>query len=869
MKLFQQRQREDKSLLRTAEVCSLVYSFDSQTTEGNNNELSLLGSLYEMSVRELYENISELKRRDLVQQRGIWRAILPHAVANRLAKRALENIPIDVICSVFEKSGSKRLLKSFSRRLSYLHECNVAVEISRKWLCKDGLLGDVSNLNELGASMFQNIAPVNPELALTAIERVLNHEESDKFFSRNNSHYLVFTRLLRSLAYDKNLFNRSVELLCRFALSEKPNENYNSIRNLLKSLFYIYFSGTHATIEQRIYIISNLIDSNNNENINLSISLLSASLEAYEFTPNYEFEFGSRSRDYGHTPMNREDIQCWFKTFIEYSVTLINSNEHVAPKIKSLLAEKFCGLWTEFEMYDELETAARQIKSKCSWNEGWIAVKHTKRFNGKDIKAESISRLNYLDKLLKPTTLMEKAKLYIFSGYGSNNLDLVDTIETEEDCDEYLMIEDITRSLGHDISKDKEILKQLIADILSKEGPRVFCFGQGLANGTEDPEKMWQDFCIQLAYLEKSKRKYQMICGFLNRISELDEKLSEKFLNDAVTDKIFTSVYPLLQASVKITKVGADRLKRSAEIGLAPIDLYSDLAYGRRHESICDDDLCELLRLISDKVDGLEVTVKILQMRFYGFSTEKTFSDKIVSLGQELVLNYFSEEVNKNANLDYRLGNIINVCFRGGSSEEYTRILCRRISEANSANNIYFVHYKEVMKAIALNQSKVFLDMFLEENTKNHHLINQISQWNSIKHVNFNDYIDNDVIITWCEVNPETRYPILSASIIPYKINVEKDRLEWTTLASRVINSSPDPIVVLNKFKSSFRPNPWNGSLAEAMESRICLILDLKAHENPLIRYWSLNEEKVFNEEIRSVREWELKIESERNECFE
>ena len=869
MKLFQQRQREDKSLLRTAEVCSLVYSFDSQTTEGNINELTLLGSLYEMSARKLYENISELKRRDLVQQRGIWRAVLPHAVANRLAKRALENIPLDAICSVFENSGLERLLKSFSRRLSYLHECNVAVEISRRWLCEDGLLGDVINLNELGASMFQNIAPVNPELTLTAIERALNHKEADKFFSRNNSNYLVFTRLLRSLAYDKDLFIRSVELLCRFALSEKPNENYNSIIKLLKSLFYIHFSGTHATIEQRIYIISNLINSNNNENINLSISLLSASLEAYEFTRNYEFEFGSRSRDYGYTPRNRVDVQCWFKTFIEYSVTLINSNEHVAPKIKSLLAEKFCGLWTEFEMYDELETAARQIKSKCSWNEGWIAVKHTKRFNGKDIKAESISRLNYLDKLLKPTTLMEKAKLYIFSGYGSNNLDLVDTIETEEDCDEYLMIEDITRSLGHDISKDKEILKQLIADILSKEGPRVFCFGQGLANGTEDPEKMWQDFCIQLAYLEKSKRKYQMICGFLNRISELDENLSEKFLKDAVTDKILTSVYPLLQASVKITKMGVDRLKRSVEIGGAPIDLYSDLAYGRRHESISDDDLCELLRLIATKVGGLEVTFKILQMRFHGFSTEKTFSDNIISLGQELVLNYFSKEVHKNANLDYRLGKIINVCFRGESAEEYIRILCRRISEANSVNNIYFVHYMEVMKTIALNQSKVFLDIFLEENTKNCHLINPIYQRNSIKQVNFNFYMDNDVIINWCEVNPETRYPILSLSIIPYRIREQKDRLEWMPLAKLIINNSPNPIEVLNKFKSSFRPDSWSGSLAEAMQSRLCLILELKCHENSLIREWAFNTEKAFNEEIRSAREWELKIENERNECFE
>jgi len=88
-------------------------------------------------------------------------------------------------------------------------------------------------------------------------------------------------------------------------------------------------------------------------------------------------------------------------------------------------------------------------------------------------------------------------------------------------------------------------------------------------------------------------------------------------------------------------------------------------------------------------------------------------------------------------------------------------------------------------------------------------------------------------------------------------------------LAKLIINNSPNPIEVLNKFKSSFRPDSWSGSLAEAMQSRLCLILELKCHENSLIREWAFNTEKAFNEEIRSAREWELKIENERNECFE
>lgn len=861
MRLFQQRNEQDKSLLRTAEACSLVYSFDCQTAEGANDELRLLGSLIGMSVREVYENVSELKRRDLVQQRGVWRSVLPHAIANKLGKRALENISLDDIYSVFEKSGSERLLKSFSRRLSYLHECDAARKLSEKWLSENGLLGDVSNLNDLKISLFKNIAPVNPVLALTAIEMVLKHKEADMFFSRENAHYTEFTRLLRSLAYDKDLFNRSVELLCRFALSESPGENNSSIRDLLESLFYIHLSGTHATVEQRLCIISNLMYSNNNEKINLSISLLSASLEAYHFTSHYEFEFGARSRDYGYTPRNREDIQYWFKIFIEFSVTLAISNEHIAYRIKELLAKKFIGLWSEEKMYDELEAAARQISSKVSWNEGWVAVRDTKRFDSKDMKPEVLLRLNYLDMMLKPTTIIERAKLYIFSGY-ENSLELVDTIENE--VDENHQVEEITRSLGQDVAIDDQIFKELLPEILSKDGSGLFVFGQGLANRAKDPEKMWQDFCTQLTFLEEPTRNYMVISGFINAISKLDKELSEKFLNEAVTDRILASAYPLLQTSVEINQSGTNRLKLSVEFGLAPIWLYSKLAFVSHLESICDDDLCELLRLISTKSGGLEVAVKILQKRIHGFSTEKSFSNKITSLGQELLSKYeFSQKFNERDNLDYGFGKMINVCFIGESAKGSARIICKKIIEAYSANKIYSTNYKEVIKALAINQPEVFLDIFLEEDARNDYLIEPMFSCNLIRQVNPMGCIDNNLIIRWCEVNPETRYPIVSSTIMPYQKSEKKDRLEWTPLAIMIINNFHDPITVLNKFKLSFR------SRAEMMQSRLCLILDLKEHENSLIADWAFKIEKVFEEEIRDAQELELKMESERNECFE
>lgn len=868
-RLFQQRNVQNNSLLRAAEACSLVYSFDGETTGGSDAELKLLSSLIGMNIPELYQNISELKRRELVQQRSIWRAVLPHAIANRLAKRALENIPLDTIYSVFVKNVPERFLQSFSRRLSYLHECSAAIEISKIWLSEGGLLGDIRNLNKLGITLFRNIAPVNPELILSAFERVLTLEEADIFFSRNNTHYSELTRILRSIAYDKGLFERSSELLCRFALSESPKENYNSIRDLLKSLFYIYLSGTHATPEQRLSIISKLMHSGYDEEINLGISLLSASLESWHFRSHYSFEFGARLRDYGYTPQSREEICHWFKLFLEYSVSLVISNQKISPRINALLAEKFRGLWTKVGLYDELEVASREICSKDCWKEGWVAVRTTKKLDGKNMEPDIFSRLNELDTLLKPTTLIEKAKLFAFSGFGSS-LDIVDTIENEDASDDYHIINKVTRSLGRDVGIDEEIFKELLPDILSKDGFRLFTFGQGLADGARNPKKMWKEFREHLSIIGESTRNYQVLRGFLNAISEKDSNLVEEFLDEAVSDKVLAQAYPWLQTSIETNPKGVERLKKSIINGTTPIWQYRYLSYERVYESIGDDDICELLRLIASKNEGLEISIEILHMKLHGNTKQNYLSNSIISLSQELLLSYeFLPVNNVNNHLDYKLATIIKACFTGESAEDCARVLCNKIFKAYTDYNIYSMDYDDVVKALAIIQPKLFLDVFLGEDVNNDYFSESLFSEDIRVNRSPLNFIDNDLIINWCEANPDIRYPKVASAIIPFQKNEKESSIEWTSLAVKIITNCHDPIVILNKFKSALRPTSWSGSRAEIMESRTCLISGLKNHEYSSIADWACKEEELFWEEIRSERAWELKMESERNERFE
>jgi hypothetical protein len=216
--------------------------------------LPRLALLAEQTPREIFRHVGELLRRDLVQQRGVWRAVLPHAIANRLAARALEDTPYQLIDQQFVTGGTDRLARSFSRRLAFLHEHPHAVAVVERWLAPGGLLGDVATLNELGKAMFENVAPVLPEASLAALERARDNDPEAA-----PTVWLQHRALLRSLSYDQSLFERSAFLLARAATYGDEGQEVKQASDTFVSLFTIYLSGTHATIDQRLHVVENLL----------------------------------------------------------------------------------------------------------------------------------------------------------------------------------------------------------------------------------------------------------------------------------------------------------------------------------------------------------------------------------------------------------------------------------------------------------------------------------------------------------------------------------------------------------------------------------------------------------------------------------
>src|SRR5258706_9591710 len=141
--------------------------------------------------------------------------------------KALQDIPFETVRANLIDGNSTRLLKSFSRRLGYLHANPVAIRMVDQWLAEGGLLANVVNFGSLEMEVFQNIAPVCPEAILATVEGA-----APEALSRRAS----FSRIIRSIAYDPTLFDRCVELLVQFRALDAETSSAGG--SDLASLFY-------------------------------------------------------------------------------------------------------------------------------------------------------------------------------------------------------------------------------------------------------------------------------------------------------------------------------------------------------------------------------------------------------------------------------------------------------------------------------------------------------------------------------------------------------------------------------------------------------------------------------------------------------
>lgn len=847
-RLFRQRQPNDNSLYLIAQACALVYSFEgTDVSNGRTAELVRLGRLISKSPQEMYLGVAELKRRGLVQERGKWRAVLPHAIANRLAATALQNFTFQDIEREIV-SGGERLLRSFSRRLGYLHASDEATTIVRDWFAPSGLLANPASLNDLGQAMFTNIAPAAPPEALAALERAILGP--NRYTAAEQCR--VYRGLLHSLAYDPGLFTRAATLLVSIvgAVDMKPR---NHTDEAFVSLFHLILSGTKATIEQRTAFAESLICSPDEKHRALGVVALNALLEALQFQAFGSFDFGAQSRDFGYWPERPDDARHWFTIAVGTVEKYACAETPGAASVRAALAERFRGLWLRSGIQDEIVDLCEGIRGHCFWPEGWIAVRETLDIDGTGLEPESHVKLVKLEKLLRPSELAQQVRAVVFSNRTRGvNLGDFEDHSTEDAVVRMQNTEALAKELGQTVAGQPAILNELLPEMVTCDG-QLWMFGEGLAAGAPDPRHAWGQLVTSFANTPEAARKPQVLRGFLHRLSIIQPDLASSLFDEAVQHETLGPIYPFLQAAVvQLSNRDVSRLRRSVSLGRAPANIYSILSGGRATDPIPPAELKELLLAIATLPGGQDAAIDILDMRLSSENDRKVEpSPELIETGCVLLEGLVFAKTNPRR--DRRLGRIATACLIGERGASVVFYLGQRLREAAANYHVLAYEYDDLIIGLLSVQPLAALDALCAGSKKEIETGLRVLREASI-HRNSLQVVSDEDLLNWCDQDAKVRYPAAARVIEFMQCPPGKTEPRWSSIGLQFLERAPDPSSILAIFVSNLVPaSGWTGSRAATIERNAALLDHLKTYpalENAVtdakerVRCWVAEERK-------------------------
>ncbi|MFA7332471.1 MAG: hypothetical protein WC326_15485 [Candidatus Delongbacteria bacterium] len=861
-RLFWQGAAQQPDLHNAAKACALVYSFDGVTLEGEESELPQLAALAGQSTDELFGHVAALERKHLVQQRGGWRAVLPHALANQLAEEVLEEKPTARILQRLESQSSGRLFKSFTHRLSFLVSSRKAKEITAGWLEPEGRFGDVCALNHEQWDMLRNIAPVAPERALEALERAGGEALSMERHVASGSQ-----DLLCKLAYDPEAFERACRLLIAMAAQEPDEGVQQKARTALESLFPIILSGTHASVEQRLSIVESLLGSAFEPLRRLGLETLRKVLKANHFSSHHSHSFGGQPRDFGYWPETNGEIDHWYGTTLALIERFAWTMPELRPELMSVLASRFRDLWTQTRIQDPLCALMLALAGDRFWRTGWAACRETLHHHGGSMEPGRLARLQELERSLRPSRLADQVRAMAL-GEWEAGLDLEGYEDIEMDVDARSAHrerqEEIVRRLSATVAVDPDSLAELLPEIM-RGGMRIWVLGQGIATGAEDPHLMWALLADGFCAAPMEGRDARILCGFLDQLARHDRAVAHRLLEDALSRPLLAHSLALLHAAIGLDTIGVDRLISALESDLVDVKSYRDLAGGRATETVAEEDLSRLLLHIAEHPEGVEVGLDVLSMRSHvDRSAGRAFGPALRSCGLELLDR--SDLLDGPSGIFNDTSGLAAMCLEGVDGAPGAVRLALHVRRDGHRHFLHSSDVDNLMRTLLRMHPLAVLDALFTGSDEELHVAARLLSPSHDHHPNPLSAVSCEDLLAWCAEDPARRFPI-AGSLVPFAHRAEPSGPRtWTDTALALIRQAPNPEAVLLEFVQRFGSGNPSRSVAVDFES-YCELLDLLPDLLPVSLAPAIEKGKATcQRHIDSLRRMEAEMDQDRSE---
>ena len=857
-RIFDQRNDPSDDLLEAAEILALVYSFDREDV-ADTGELFVLASMTGLTVGKLYAFVTKLKKRSIIQTRGRWAALLPHAIANRLAAQALERIPgreLDAFCARLPD----RMKISFSRRLGFLHDVEEARAAVGRCLETDGPLGDLLAPTDAAAQILRNLAPVAPEATLKRIRAEIDGPRGVKLIAPRSTHRWQTIVLLKSLAYSPELFPSAAEALGAMVCAEAPGENDNSAREAFRELFHLKLSGTQADPKQRRDVARAFYERGGEEGIRCGHLALQGLLEASHFTSMSNFDFGAQSRDFGWLPPTYGDIWNWFIDALDLALEMA-AIPAARPEIRKIVARSLRGILLRDACIEGVEKAARTFVADGEWLDGWKAVRSAIRFDSQNWKEPKRERISAIAEMLKPADPLNVARAYVIDGPGSG-IDLLEfEVEDRNFAATTQRLNDRAQEIGREMADNPAMLGQFLQEVSQAENPmRAYYFGIGLAESKPLAE-VWRRLVEAFKQAPEGQRNATLLGGFVWHAHRADPVQTVTFLDEALVDPVLSREFIYLQAQTGIDEQAIARLRKGLVLQtLAPVQFYQ-LSYGTT-VSVGQPLLAEFLTELGSLPGGAEPALDIVRSEVAHLKWESIEVDEILlATGRALLPKLAFREMHSVG--EHRVEEAIKQCFAGETSAAAAREFCAKLKAMVAAREVYASDLDGVFRAIFEVQPIAALDELI--------LLPALADDDDFAdNLRFRgqsplEAFDENLLWSWLGVDPELRFKVIARFLNLFATSGMEDDTGLSPLFLEILERAPDRELFLQSLDGNLLPDGWSGHLSVILDRRALLLDPLKEHNDPAVARWAERTIAVLHDWASKERDRE----TAREEAFE
>lgn len=773
-RLFWQKGIEDPNLLESAEIISLLYSLNYKET-GSDSELKKLSEISGQTIQSILPKIYELEKRGLLQKRGKWCAVLPHALSNYLAMEAINSYGPIVEEGIINK-GTQRMKYSFAHRLSLLSGERSVKELVDRWLKKDYM--DLSRLG-MASSEFTYLARVSPDTAMDCIKNSWSGLERSYF--RNSS----IDDALLDLAFNPDLFSKSIEYVLQLEIEGKINtgiEKYFKYNCFMKS----------KDCEIRKRVIDNWLNSEDKKTKEIGKRCLLATI-SIQYTIREGFSNLEKN--------TVKDKHYWFHTFLPITADIFikEFERDILSPWRHSYADALHVLLTE-GLEDEVLSTLKYIRNFLFWPYGYIYFYCLSRGNKINESREMVLR-DILSVLL-PYTDAENAIFWCtLTAPERRVLDITD--------EEY---QNNMKFWGERLALCPELFKNAAKE-LTLTSCNISVIGEIFAESSYKKE-LWKLSCSVLEKNRYNNKCLYLIKGMIKSLRNTDE--IDEFLLHLQNNVKLRGVYIALVISLEILPQRKEQIHKMLQRGeLQFLDL----------EPLWQNDMIAMLSVEEwldffndiDKVNGERFILELCSTRL---KYDKEIKGKVSRNDIIIILQYV---VTHELSLQYVYEDVYGVLcdeFKNIRDMDILTDFYKWI-KSDIENN-----YKSEMGVLGILESMsrevpdLFLDVFVESVSYNSNVWSVLKEKEPVANsVLWN--IESKNLIAWCDQNPDQRYK--KVFMCRYGYEKRKKGYVWNDVAIQAMQTANNKKSMAEILIDQIPPTYSNGSFSIEYRKRLCL----------------------------------------------